>query len=98
MDSRRRAALEFRAALAVLVIVALLLLVVRNEYWQGVLIVSMYFAMLASAWNLLAGYTGQFSLAPAAFAMIGAYATGLLSHYFAFPPAIGIPAGILVAG
>src|SRR5215211_6497474 len=49
MGSRRRAVVEFRAALAVLGVVALLPLIVRNEYWQGVLIVSMYFAMLAGA-------------------------------------------------
>ena len=98
MDSRRRAALELRAAFAVLGIVALLPIAVRNEYWLGVLIVSMYFALLASAWNLLAGYTGQFSLAPAAFSMIGAYTTGLLSHYFAISPAVGIASAIAVAG
>jgi branched-chain amino acid transport system permease protein len=55
-------------SLGIFALVALLPVIVRNEYWQGVLIVSMYFAMLAAAWNLLAGYTGQFSLAPAAFA------------------------------
>ncbi len=98
MDSRRRSIVEFAAALAVLGVVALLPLGVTNDYWRGVLIVSMYFAMLASAWNLLAGYTGQFSLAPAAFAMIGAYTTGLLSHHFGISPAIGIPAAIVVAG
>jgi branched-chain amino acid transport system permease protein len=98
MDSRRRSVVEFVAALAVLGIAAMLPLVVINDYWRGVLIVSMYFAMLASAWNLLAGYTGQFSLAPAAFAMIGAYTTGLLSHHFGISPAIGIPAAIVVAG
>lgn len=98
MDSRRRSVVEFVAALAVLGIAAILPLVVINDYWRGVLIVSMYFAMLASAWNLLAGYTGQFSLAPAAFAMIGAYTTGLLSHHFGISPAIGIPAAIIVAG
>lgn len=98
MDSRRRSVVEFVAALAVLGIAAMLPLVVINDYWRGVLIVSMYFAMLASAWNLLAGYTGQFSLAPAAFAMIGAYTTGLLSHHFGISPAIGIPAAIIVAG
>ena len=86
MDSRRRTVTEFAASLAVLGIAALLPLVVTNDYWLGVLIVSMYFAMLAAAWNLLAGYTGQFSLAPAAFAMIGAYATGLLSYHFGMPP------------
>ena len=72
--------------------------VMANDYWRGVVIVSMYFAMLAAAWNLLAGYTGQFSLAPATFAMIGAYTTGLLSYYSERPPLIGIPAAIVVAG
>src|SRR5690606_33355344 len=49
-------------------------------------------------WNLLAGYTGQFSLAPATFAMIGAYTTGLLGTYYNVPPLIGIVAAIVVAG
>ena len=98
MDSRRRTIAEFAASLAVLGTAALLPLLVTNDYWLGVLIVSMYFAMLAAAWNLLAGYTGQFSLAPAAFAMIGAYATGLLSHHFGMSPAVGIPAAIVVSG
>ncbi len=53
-----------------------------NDYWRGVIIVSMYFACSRSAWNLLAGYTGQFSLAPATFGMIGAYTTGLLAYHF----------------
>jgi branched-chain amino acid transport system permease protein len=78
--------------------VALLPLVMTSDYWRGVLIVSMYFAMLAAAWNLLAGYAGQFSLAPAAFGMIGAYTTGLLAYHLGAPPALGIPAAILVAG
>src|SRR5450759_4007597 len=56
----------------------------------------MYFALLALGWNLLAGYTGQFSLAPAAFAMIGAYTTALLDHYWQIPLALGIPAAIVV--
>ena len=72
--------------------------VVPIAYWLGVVIVSMYFAMLAAAWNLLAGYTGQFSLAPATFGMIGAYATGLLSYHSARPPSLGLPAAAIVAG
>ena len=97
-DSSARNRREFIASLAILAFVALLPLVMGNEYWRGVVIVSMYFAMLAAAWNLLAGYTGQFSLAPATFAMIGAYSTGLLSYYYNVPPLIGIFAAIVVAG
>jgi branched-chain amino acid transport system permease protein len=93
-----RARIDFLVSLAILLIVAALPLLVTNEYWRGVVIVSMYFALLAAAWNLLAGYTGQFSLAPATFGMIGAYATGLLSYYWNVRPLIGIAASIIVAG
>ena len=96
-DTRMRDRIQLVFSLGILALVALLPAIVRNEYWQGVLIVSMYFAMLAVAWNLLAGYTGQFSLAPAAFGMIGAYVTGLLSYHFNAPPLVGIPAAVVVS-
>jgi len=66
-------------------------------YWQGVVIMSLYFALLASNWNLLSGYTGLFSLAPATFGMLGAYVSALLWTYAGAPPMIGIPAGMFVA-
>jgi branched-chain amino acid transport system permease protein len=84
-------------AFAVLVVAGLLPLVVRSEYWLGILITGAYFAMLALSWNLLAGITGLFSMAPAAFAMIGAYTTGLLAYHLGLGPAIGIPAAPVVA-
>jgi len=96
-NARTRVNAEFAATGVILLIVALLPLAVSNDYWLGVLVVSMYFAMCASAWNLLAGYAGQFSLAPAAFAMIGAYTTGLLAHHFGMPPWIGILAAVIVS-
>jgi branched-chain amino acid transport system permease protein len=96
--STTKTTVEFRAALVAMAVVALIPLGVSNPYWLGVLIVSMYFAILAGAWNLLAGYTGQFSLAPATFAMIGAYTTGLLNHYFGVPPLLGIVAAVIVSG
>jgi branched-chain amino acid transport system permease protein len=80
--------------LALLGAAALVPLAVSDSYWLGVLVVSMYFALIASGWNLLAGYTGQFSLAPAAFAMIGAYTSGLLCVYSGISPWIGIVAAV----
>lgn len=97
-DSRGRTRIELTASLAIIAVVALLPVVMTNDYWRGVVIVSMYFAMLAAAWNLLAGYTGQLSLAPATFGMIGAYATGLLAYHAGGTALIGIPAAILVSG
>jgi len=97
-DRRGRMRTELRASLVILAAIAVLPAIVVNEYWRGVVIVSMYFAMLAISWNLLAGYSGQFSLAPATFGMIGAYATGLLAYHFGAGALAGIPAAILVAG
>src|SRR3954469_22607299 len=79
---------------ALLGLVALLPLVVRDPYWLGVLILWMFFALISSGWNLLAGYTGQFSLAPATFAMLGAYTTGLACQYAGAPPWLGIVAAV----
>jgi branched-chain amino acid transport system permease protein len=86
---------DLRAVLVVLLLMAFAPLVVTNSYTLGILIVSIYFAMLALGWNLLAGFTGQFSLAPAAFAMLGAYTTALLGYHWKLPLAIGIPAAIV---
>lgn len=93
---RERLRFDMRAALVIVAVTALVPLVVSGPYTLGIIIVSIYFAILALGWNLLAGYTGQFSLAPAAFAMIGAYTTALLEHYWQVPLVLGIPAAIVV--
>ena len=93
---QQRLRFDMRAALVIIVVIALIPLVVSGPYTLGIILVSIYFAILALAWNLLAGYTGQFSLAPAAFAMIGAYTTALLDYYWKVPLVLGIPAAIVV--
>ena len=86
---------DFRAALVVVAVLAVVPVFASSPYTLGILVVSMYFALIALGWNLLAGFTGQFSLAPAAFAMLGAYTTGLLAYHLKAPLAIGIPAAIV---
>jgi len=98
VDTRSRMRTELWVSLAILVGVAILPAFLTDDYWRGVLIVSMYFAMLAIGWNLLAGFTGQFSLAPATFGMIGGYATGLLAYHFDGTAMSGIPTAIIVSG
>ena len=88
---------DVRATVGICVILALVPLVVTGTYALGIILVSIYFAIIALGWNLLAGYAGQFSLAPAAFAMIGAYTTALLDHYWKVPLVLGIPAAIVSA-
>jgi branched-chain amino acid transport system permease protein len=66
-------------------------------YHQHVLIVSLFYVMMTASWNLLAGYTGQVSFGHAAFAGIGAYASGILATKVGLNPWLGVGAGTLAA-
>ena len=70
---------------------------VTGEFVLHVLTIGAYYVILAVSWNLLAGFTGQFSLAQHAFAAIGAYVSGLLIYHLKTPLLVSIPAGILAA-
>jgi branched-chain amino acid transport system permease protein len=71
---------------------------VVSEYHTHVFATSFYYVILALGWNLLAGYTGQFSLAHHTFAGIGGYTSALLVQYAGVPILVGIAAGIALAG
>ena len=89
-----------RPALVAVLMAAVLCAVVpfASDYVLHVLITSMYYTMLAASWNLLAGFTGQFSLAHQAFAAIGAYTSGLMMVRYELPIWAAIACGIVAAG
>lgn len=89
-----------RSALTIAVSAGLLALVplAAGSFVLHVFTIALYYVILAASWNLLAGYTGQFSLAHHAFAAIGAYTSGLMGHHLGIPPWIGIPCGVVLAG
>jgi len=66
-----------------------------SEYWQHVAIVGMYYIIMAASWNLLAGYTGQFSLAHQTFAALGGYASGLMIYHLNVSIGVGFVAAVL---
>jgi len=68
-----------------------------GQYWLHAAIMGLFYVMMASSWNLLAGYTGQVSFAHAAFAGIGAYTSGILAVKAGIPPLIGLPLGVALA-
>jgi branched-chain amino acid transport system permease protein len=76
---------------------AALLPLVLGPYHVHVLTVALYYVVLASSWNLLAGYTGLFSLAHHVFAGIGAYTSALLVIHTGVPIPAGVAAGAAVA-
>jgi branched-chain amino acid transport system permease protein len=49
------------------------------------LILSVYYLLLAGSWNLLAGFAGQYSFAHVGLATAGAYGTAALIHGFGLP-------------
>lgn len=70
---------------------------ILSQYWLHVMIISLFYVMMASSWNLIAGYTGQISFAHAAFAGVGAYVSGMLAVNIGIPPWLGILIGTCVA-
>lgn len=72
-------------------------LLVVNEYYLNVLILLFLYAGMASAWNIVGGMAGQFSLGHTAFFGVGAYTSTLLYNYLGVSPWIGMLAGGLLS-
>ncbi len=64
-----------------------------SQYWLHTMIIGLFYAMMASSWNLIAGYTGQISFAHAAFSGVGAYASGMLAVNLGVSPWLGVLVG-----
>jgi branched-chain amino acid transport system permease protein len=87
---RRR---QLLIALLLFVLIALLPLVVQNAYLRNVLVLTLLYAALAQAWNILGGYCGQISLGHALYFGVGAYAVSKLYVAFGVLPWFGMLVG-----
>lgn len=76
---------------------AVIPLVIDNNYVLTILILVGQFAILTVGLSLLMGYAGQISLGQATFFGIGAYATGILATRFEFSPWLSLLVGVLLA-
>ena len=79
--------------IAALVLIVLLPLLPSNPFYEELIIMIMFWATVATAWNLLGGFAGQISLGHAAFFGIGAYTSTILYLTFGVSPWIGMFAG-----
>jgi len=84
------------ASIAALVLMIVLLPHLISDYWIYVITIAFFYTIMAASWNLLGGYTGQFSLAHHTFAMLGAYGSSLLMVKAGFPFFLSIPTVILL--
>ena len=84
------------AALAI--VAAALLPLVAGQHLITVMIGALHMAFTALAWNIAAGYAGQFSLGHSLFYGIGAYASTMLFVTLGLTPWAGMFAGAVLAG
>ena len=88
----------YLAAPRLLPIVGLIVLsLALSVYWQRVLLSVSVFALLAISWDILA-QTGMISLGQALFFGTGAYLSGIMNHYWGWPPYATIPLATIVGG
>jgi branched-chain amino acid transport system permease protein len=97
--SRRRglALLPLLAAAAAALALALLPAAVTSPYALHVMILLFLAVVQGESWNVLGGYTGQYSVGHAAYFGIGAYVTLMLLQFRQVPPWWGVWAAMLVA-
>jgi len=74
-------------------LVFLLGLLVENKFYLDILITTVYFSIIASAWNIMCGFAGQLSLGHVAFLGVGQYTSVLLYMKLGVTPWVGILVG-----
>jgi branched-chain amino acid transport system permease protein len=94
MSNRIFAAVTFAIALAVVVASRL----VSSDYFFSAAYTVLQFIVLATAWNILGGYTGYVNFGSAAFFAVGAYTTVFLHKALQPPLPVMIAAGTIAAG
>lgn len=80
--------------LVFLALVALVPLFVESGYWLNAIIMTLYATLLGQAWNVLAGFGGQFSFGHAVFFGTGAYAMAVLQVKFGWNAWAALPVAL----
>ena len=94
---KRQSLLRQYAAIAIFAVAYLAVgFLVRNSYYQLIMMQVLVWAMLGLGWNMLSGYSGLISFGHAAFFGLGAYTVTIAFVKFGITPWIGIPLGTIV--
>jgi branched-chain amino acid transport system permease protein len=96
----RRVLVAAQIGLVLLIALALALIPVLDERsfnLQRITFFLLWYAILASSWNMIGGYAGQTSFGHAAFLGMGAYVTGILWSQAKLNPLYALPIGGIVA-
>ncbi|UFU07982.1 branched-chain amino acid ABC transporter permease [Ruania halotolerans] len=95
---------RWRPVIAIVIALAVLALwptIAPNPYMVSAGVVVLNYAVFATAWNIMGGFTGYISLGHAAFFGLGAYGTGLLvihtEMYFLLAAVLAMVATVIIA-
>lgn len=66
-----------------------------GTYWTHIAILSCYYIIVVSSWNLLVGYAGQMSFAQVSFSSLGGYVSTLTATRLGYHPVIGMVFGTI---
>lgn len=80
-----------------LILILFFPVLVKDSYFLNLGILVLYYTFLSQAWNILSGYSGQFSFGHAAFFGTGAYASTILLTEYGVSPWIGMFVGAFVS-
>lgn len=83
--------------LGLIVVLAFLPIIIRNNTFHHVAVMTLLFATAGQAWNILTGFTGQTSFGHTAFFGIGAYTSSVLFLRYGISPWIGMLLGGIIA-
>lgn len=89
---------KFTGLMILTAILAVLPLILPNEYFYDVVIRIAINATIAIGLNLLIGYAGQISLGHAGFLGIGAYGSAILTTHYGFSPAMAMLVAVVFVG
>ncbi len=84
--------------LALAAVIAVLPLILPNNFYYNVVILVGLNAIVCVGLNLLIGYAGQISLGHAGFFGLGAYASAILTSEYEWSPYLAMAAGALAVG
>jgi branched-chain amino acid transport system permease protein len=88
---------ERNCLLTILVVAVLAPMLLQNQYALHIGVLIMFSVMLATSFNLIVGYVGEFSLGHTAFLGVGAYSVALLSTRFGLPFHVTVIAAAVIA-
>jgi len=96
-NMRGMSTLSVLLTVAAIIVLFLVPKFVSSTYVLHIMILIFISVIMGSGWNILGGYTGQYSVGHAAYFGVGAYTTMILMQYRHIAPWYGVWAGIAVS-